>query len=75
MGRLDYLYTTGFISALGEFHGMHVPSPLEIADHIGGDTSRTSLLGEIMTLTKLNWNSAFLGGGLPITPTVLTVSR
>ena len=67
VGRLDYLYTTGFISALGEFHGMHVPSPLEVADHIGGDTSRTNLLGEIMTLTKLNWNSAFLGGALPIT--------
>lgn len=67
IGRLDYLYTTGFISALGEFHGMHVPSPLEVADHVGGDTSRVSLLSEIMTLTKLNWNSAFLGGALPIT--------
>jgi hypothetical protein len=67
VGSLDYLYTTGFVPALGEFHGMHVPAPLEIADHIGGDTSRAALLGEILTLTKLNWNSATLGGRYPIT--------
>lgn len=67
VGGLDYLYTTGFVSALGEFHGMHVPAPLEIADHIGGDTSRTTLLEEVLTLTKLNWNSAALGGRFPIT--------
>jgi hypothetical protein len=67
VGKLDYLYTTGFVPALGEFHGVHVPAPVEVADHIGGDTSRTVLLQEILTLTKLNWNSATLGGRLPIT--------
>lgn len=67
IGRLDYLYTTGFVPALGEFHGMHVPAPIEIADHIGGDTGRTQLLREILTLTKLNWNSAALSGKFPIT--------
>jgi hypothetical protein len=67
IGELDYLYTTGFISALNEFHGMHVPSPLQVADHIGQDSSREKLLREVLTLTKLNWNSAALGGLLPIT--------
>ncbi len=67
IGRLDYLYTTGFVPALGEFHGMHVPAPIEVADHIGGDTGRTRLLHEILTLTKLNWNSATLSGKFPIT--------
>src|SRR5207248_1261985 len=35
IGDLDFLYTTGFIAALNEFHGMHVPSPIQIADHVG----------------------------------------
>jgi len=65
--NLDFLYTTGFIAELGQFHGMHVPSPLEIADHIGRDTSRNQILKEILVLTKMNWNSAHLGGLLPIT--------
>ena len=67
VGELDYLYTTGFIAELGEFHGMHVPSPLQISDHAGQDTSREVLLREILTLTKMNWNSAHLGGLFPVT--------
>jgi hypothetical protein len=67
VGGNDYLYTTGFVPALGEYHGMHVPSPLLIADHIGQDTPRAQLLTEVLALTKLNWNSAQLGGLEPIT--------
>lgn len=67
VGDLDYLYTTGFIAELGQFHGMHVPSPLQIADHAGSDTPRQTLIGEILTLTKMNWNAAHLGGLFPIT--------
>ena len=67
VGDLDFLYTTGFIASLNEFHGMHVPSPLRIADHIGQDTPRRQLLAELLTLTKLNWNSANFAGKLPIT--------
>ncbi len=67
VGDLDFLYTTGFIAALSEFHGMHVPSPIQIADHVGQDTPRRQLLGELLTLTKLNWNSAAFSGKLPVT--------
>jgi hypothetical protein len=67
VGDLDYLYTTGYIAALRQFHGMHVPAPLQVADHIGQDTPREVLLREVLALTKLNWNSAALGGLLPIT--------
>ncbi|MDP9311537.1 MAG: hypothetical protein M3R24_11760, partial [Chloroflexota bacterium] len=67
VGDLDFLYTTGFIAALNEFHGMHVPSPIRISDHVGQDTSRDVLLKEILILTKMNWNSAHLGGLRPIT--------
>lgn len=67
VGELDFLYTTGFVAELGQFHGMHVPSPLLVADHLGSDTPRETLTGEILTLTKMNWNAARLGGLLPIT--------
>jgi hypothetical protein len=67
IGDLDYLYTTGYIAALNEFHGVHVPAPLLVADHVGQDSPRETLLREVLALTKLNWNSAALGGLLPIT--------
>lgn len=67
VGALDYLYTTGFIAELRQFHGTHVPSPLQIADHVGHDTPRDALLREILILTKMNTNSSRLGGSLPIT--------
>lgn len=64
---LDYLYTTGFLATLGQFHSVHVPAPIQIADHIGQDTPREILIREILTLTKMNWNSSKLGGNMPIT--------
>lgn len=67
VGDLDYLYTTGFVAELGQFHGMHVPAPLLIADHVGSDTPRETLIRETLILTKMNWNAARLGGLLPIT--------
>jgi hypothetical protein len=67
LGDIDYLYTTGFIAELGQFHSLHVPSPIQITDHIGQDTPRETLLREILTLTKMNWNSSRLGGRAPIT--------
>jgi hypothetical protein len=67
VGTQDFIYTTGFISELGEFHSLHVPSPLRISDYVGQDTPRVELLREILILSKMNWNSARLGGLLPIT--------
>lgn len=67
VGDMDNLYTNGFVPELGQFHGTHVPSPLQIADHVGHDTPRGKLLNEILVLTKMNFNSARLGGLLPVT--------
>jgi hypothetical protein len=67
VGDLDFLYTTGFIAELQQFHSLHVPSPIQISDHIGSDTARDQILREVLILTKLNWNSARLGGSQPIT--------
>lgn len=66
IGDTSYLYTSGYLSLLGRYPHGHVPSPLQIADHVG-DTSRTQLLRESMILTKMNWNSANFSGLMPIT--------
>lgn len=66
IGDNSYCYTSGYLSYLERYPHGHVPSPLQIADHVG-DTPRTQLLREIMILTKMNWNSANMGGLMPIT--------
>lgn len=65
-GEISYLYTTGYIPLLERFPQGHVPSPLELADHVG-DTARPQLLEEVLALTKMNWNSARMYGLMPVT--------
>jgi hypothetical protein len=67
VGDVDYLYTTGYMPLLDRVLGIHVPSPVRIADHIGRDTPRDDLIHELLALTKLNWNSVQPGGLMPIT--------
>lgn len=66
VGNASYLYSTGYLPSLGKFPHGHVPSPLQIADHVG-DTPRQKLLNEVLLLTKMNWNSANVDGSKPIT--------
>lgn len=66
IGDISFLYTTGFISALNRYPHGHVPSPLQVADHVG-DSSVDTILREILVLTKMNWNSAGFAGLMPIT--------
>lgn len=66
VGDQHYLYTTGYLPDLGQYPHGHVPSPLLLADHIG-DTPVEKLQQEILTLTKMNWNSANMHGLMPIT--------
>lgn len=66
IGKVSYLYTTGYIPLLGEYPHGHVPSPLQITDHVG-DTSLKQILHESLVLTKMNWNSADFAGSSPIT--------
>lgn len=65
-GDLHFLYTTGFISPLNAYPHGHVPSPLQIADHIG-DSDINLILNEILIFTKMNWNSANFSISKPIT--------
>lgn len=60
------LYTSGYIPFLRSYPGPRVPMPLEILEH-HGDSPWTSVLKEIVALTKMNWNTADFACGEPIT--------
>lgn len=66
VGDNRYLYTTGYLPEEGGFPHGHVPSPLEITDHVG-DTPTDDLLREVLLLTKMNWNTAETADAYPLT--------
>ena len=66
LGEIHFLYTNGFIPAYNTYPHGHVPSPLQVADHIG-DSDIRDVLREILVLTKMNWNSADFAISKPIT--------
>lgn len=60
-----YLFTTGYVRWWKEYPGPHVPAPLEIGSVSGEGLEERSR--EILTLCKMNWNSADGLGRNPIT--------
>jgi hypothetical protein len=60
------LYTRGYIPFVGAHLGPRVPRPIEIVEHVGA-TSLTQICTELLTLTKLDWNTIDFGGKEPIT--------
>jgi hypothetical protein len=66
LGDRRYLYTTGYVPSLGRYPHGHVPTPVQITDHIG-DSSAQALLAEVLLMTKMNWNSARFAEKLPVT--------
>lgn len=61
----SYLYTGGYIPWWNEYPGIHIPAPLEIGSAQQTDMKERSK--EILTLTKMNWNSSDGISRLPIT--------
>ena len=59
-------YTGGYVPFLKVYPGLRIPSPLSIV-HYRGTGSVSDVLGEILSLTKLNWNSAAFATAAPIT--------
>lgn len=66
VGNRRFLYTTGYLPQLGRYPHGHVPAPLEVAEH-QGDTAPIDTIRELMTLTKMNWNTARFAEHMPIT--------
>jgi hypothetical protein len=51
---------------VGRYHHGHVLAPIEIIDH-HGDSDPRRIFEEVLSLTKLNWNSAGYAETMPIT--------
>lgn len=66
VGDDNYLYTSGYLRSRKAYLHGHVPSPIRITDHVG-DTPQEKLLREVLSLTKMNWNSANMYSKMPIT--------
>lgn len=60
------LYTVGYAPALRSYNGPRAPQPIEVVEHFG-DTPWLDILKEVLSLTKLNWNTAAFNVSEPIT--------
>jgi hypothetical protein len=60
------LYTTGFVPFLRTYPGARIPQPVEVLEH-HGDSPWDQVLFELLSLTKLNWNTADFAARYPIT--------
>lgn len=64
--HLAYLWTAGYVPRLETYPGREVPNPLTVRVR-RGKTEIETVLGDLMALTKLNYNSAGFSDGLPVT--------
>lgn len=64
--RTAYLWTSGFTPRVQTYDGKEVPRPLLI-DVCRGESRIETVLTDIMSLTKLNYNTCKFGSGSPVT--------
>lgn len=60
------LYTNGSMPYYGTYPGQYDPRPLLLCPHRGGDSTIAQLAEEVLSLTKINWNSTQMNQRLPI---------
>ncbi len=66
IGHGNYLlYTRGYVPYLQTYPGARAPWPLDITHE--GDSSADIVLAEVLSLSKMNWNSAQFSLAEPIT--------
>lgn len=61
-----YLWTKGYIPRLQTYPGREVPNPVQIVI-CRGRTDIDLVLKDILSLTKLNYNTCIYGDGMPVT--------
>jgi hypothetical protein len=64
--KTHLLYTRGSVEFYKTYTGMYVPQPLEIRI-VQADEAPSVICGEILNLTKMNWNNTQFDGKYPIT--------
>jgi hypothetical protein len=60
------LYTNGSIPYYGTYPGMYDPKPLLLCPYRGSDSTIAQIANEVLSLTKINWNSTQMNQKLPI---------
>jgi len=60
------LYTNGSIPYYGTYPGMYDPKPLLLCPHEKSDSTISQIALEVLSLTKINWNSTQINQKLPI---------
>ncbi len=68
-GPPSVLYTVGFVPSLGTYQGGTTPNPL-VLHPARLDTSLRQISADIMSLTKLDWNSTDFSTRQPVTTSV-----
>lgn len=61
-----YLWTKGFIPRLQTYPGREVPNPLSI-EIVRGEADINVVMNDVLSLTKLNYNTCIYGDGVPVT--------
>jgi len=64
--RRYVMYTRGYVPFLKLYPGMRIPQPM-LMQHAVGTGSVKELMGELLALTRMNWNSADFASAEPIT--------
>jgi hypothetical protein len=59
------LYTRGSVPYYGTFPGLRVPRPLLLVPHENCDSAISKIAGEVLALTKVNWNTTQFDQKLP----------
>ncbi len=60
------LYTNGSIPYYGTYPGLYDPKPLLLCPYEGSDSTISDIAKEVLSLTKINWNSTQMNQKLPI---------
>lgn len=64
--KAAFLYTRGYTPRLRTYVGREVPRPLRV-DIARGESSIETVLADVFSLTKLNYNTCMFADGLPVT--------
>ncbi|MDR9807957.1 hypothetical protein RJJ11_27080 [Rhizobium hidalgonense] len=60
------LYTNGSIPYYGTYPGLYDPRPLLLCPHKSSDSTVAQIAKEVLSMTKINWNSTQMNQKLPI---------
>ena len=66
LGGKGLLYTSGSMPYYGTYPGEYSPNPLLLCPHGSCDSTVEHLAEEVLSMTKLNWNSTQMNQRLPI---------